>query len=104
MDITAAAGRTTREQMLAGELHLAPDPELIALGNRARERLRAFNDTPRERAEDRAAILHRLFARFGRSWIESPFSVDYGVHVAIGEFLLRQHELHLSRQRADHHR
>ncbi|HET7716050.1 MAG TPA: sugar O-acetyltransferase [Bauldia sp.] len=79
-------GRTMREKMLAGEIHLAPDPELIAIGNRARALVRTLNDTPREAAAERAAILKSLFGRFGRSWIESPFSVDYGVHVEIGDF------------------
>jgi maltose O-acetyltransferase len=87
--VTIAAnddGRSAREKMLAGELHLAPDPELIAMGNRARALTRAFNALPREEAEERVAILTQLFGRFGRSWIESPFTVDYGVHVAIGEY------------------
>jgi maltose O-acetyltransferase len=79
-------GRSAREKMLAGELHLAPDPELIAMGNRARALTREFNAIPREQVEERVAILKQLFGRFGRSWIESPFTVDYGVHVEIGEF------------------
>lgn len=79
-------GRTAREKMLAGEIHLAPDPELVAMGNHARALLRDFNATPREQAEARVAILNRLLGRFGRSWVESPFTVDYGVHVEIGAF------------------
>lgn len=86
MAIAAGDVRTTREMMLAGEVHLAPDPELIAMGNRARALLRDFNATPRDQAEERVAILNRLLGHFGRSWIESPFTVDYGVHVEIGEF------------------
>ena len=83
---TARDERTAREKMLAGELHLAPDPDLIAMGNRARALLRTFNAIPREQAEERAAILATLFGRFGRSWIESPFTADYGAHIEIGEF------------------
>ena len=45
--VPVTEGRTAREKMLAGELHYAPDPELIALGNEGRERMKAFNETPR---------------------------------------------------------
>ncbi len=82
----ARDGRTAREKMLAGDLHLAPDPELIAMGNRARALLRTFNGMPRERAEERAAVLRELLGGFGRSWVESPFTVDYGVHTEIGDY------------------
>lgn len=86
MRLVATKDRTEHEKMLAGDLFLSPDPELIAIGNRARQRTLALNATPREQAPERIAILKSLFGRFGRSWIESPFSVDYGVNVEIGDF------------------
>ena len=96
------AGR--REKMLAGERHLAPDPELIAIGNRARALLRTLNQLPREQAEERAAVLRELLGGFGRSWIELPFTVDYGRPHHDRRLQLRQRQLHLPRQRAHHHR
>ena len=86
MDRAVHEGRSTLEMMLAGERHLAPDPELIAIGNRARAHLRALNQLPREYAGERAAVLRELLGGFGRSWIESPFTVDYGVHTTIGDY------------------
>lgn len=86
MNRTLHEGRPTLAMMLAGERHLAPDPELIAIGNRARAHLRTLNALPRERAGERAAVLRDLLGGFGRSWIESPFTLDYGVHTAIGDF------------------
>src|SRR5690349_21182345 len=84
MDEAMHDSRSTLAKMLAGERHLAPDPELIAIGNRARALLRTLNDLPRERAAERAEVLRDLFGGFGRSWIETPFTVDYGVHTTIG--------------------
>jgi maltose O-acetyltransferase len=86
MDTTSASDRNSVEQMLAGERHLAPDPGHLAIGNRARAHLRTLNALPREQAEERAAVLRALLGGFGRSWIESPFTVDYGIHTTIGEF------------------
>jgi maltose O-acetyltransferase len=86
MDITLQDARSTQARMLAGERHHAPDPELTAIGNRARALLRALNQLPREEAGARAAVLRDLLGGFGRSWIESPFTVDYGVHTTIGDF------------------
>ena len=84
--VPVADGRSTREKMLAGELHYAPDPELIALGNAGRARMKAFNETPRTDPAARAAAAKALFGRFGKSWVESPVTVDYGVHIEIGDF------------------
>jgi maltose O-acetyltransferase len=81
----ATTGRTELEKMVNGEIFLSPDPELLAIGNRARTLTRALNETPRENREPRMAILKDLLGRIGGSWIESPFSVDYGLNVEIGE-------------------
>lgn len=78
--------RSERDKMLAGEMYLSPDPELRSLITAARVRLRKFNDTPNDNAPARIAALKALLGRFGRSWIESPFTVDYGINVEIGDF------------------
>lgn len=78
-------GRSAREKMLASDRYEVPDPELTALANRARDVLRRFNDTSNDEPGERIALLRGLLARFGRSWIESPFRVDYGFNVAIGD-------------------
>lgn len=74
--------------MLAGELYLASDPELLAARTRARAILREYNATGPEAAERRAALLRGLFARLGpRVEIEPPFHCDYGWNIAAGDNL-----------------
>jgi maltose O-acetyltransferase len=31
-------------------------------------------------------VIRELLGGFGRSWIESPFTIDYGVHTTIGDY------------------
>jgi maltose O-acetyltransferase len=71
---------TAREQMLAGELYDATDPELAADRERARALLQRYT------SERDPALLGTLFGRLGNgAAVEAPFHCDYGWNIALGE-------------------
>jgi acetyltransferase-like isoleucine patch superfamily enzyme len=70
--------------MYAGEPFLRPDPELDALQDAARIRIKAFNETPESDFPARLAALAELFGRPVDCLIRSPFLVDYGCNIRIG--------------------
>lgn len=71
--------------MLAGELYLPGDPELVALRRRAQDLTRAYNATIVGDDDRRAPILDDLLGSCGRGTaIRAPFFVDYGVHIHLG--------------------
>jgi maltose O-acetyltransferase len=77
-----------RERMLAGELYLAYDPELVAARLRTRQRLRVYNATSPGEAERRRQLLSELLGRLdGRVEIEPPFYCDYGWNITAGDNL-----------------
>ena len=61
--MTTPTGQKAR--MLAGELYLASDPELVAAHLRAQALLARFNATAADAGEERRALLAHLFAKFG---------------------------------------
>ncbi|MCY1004188.1 sugar O-acetyltransferase [Nannocystis pusilla] len=75
-----------REKMLAGELYLAADPELVGLRRAARRLTRRFNETTEDEVETRLEILRTLLGRCGsRLEIEPPFRCDYGANIEVGD-------------------
>ncbi len=74
-----------RERMLAGDLYLADDPDLIRENAHAQRLTHAFNTgdpTDRERARE---LLCELLGGFGEnSAIRPPLHVDYGYQTTIG--------------------
>jgi maltose O-acetyltransferase len=77
---------TEREKMLAGELYDASDPELVLARRRARDLLRAFNESRDEEHDARRQILGELLGAVGEgAWIEPPFSCDYGRNITLGD-------------------
>lgn len=77
-----------RERMLAGELYLPYDPELVAARLRTRRRLQVYNATTPDEAERRRALLADLFGRLdGKIEIEPPFYCDYGENITAGDNL-----------------
>ena len=79
-----ADGRSPRERMLAGDLYLAADPELIAMHVRATGLMEAFNAAGRDR-DERRRILAELLGSVGEdTGIRPPLYVDYGTHISIG--------------------
>lgn len=77
---------TEREKMLAGELYDCSDPELLAQWHRAKDLVRAYNQTVSEALEEKDRILTALLGKRGANlWITPPFFVDYGVNIFFGD-------------------
>jgi maltose O-acetyltransferase len=75
-----------REKMLAGELYLAADPELVAGRVRARRLTARLAATDPGDAAGRRAVLAELFAAIGDGVeVEAPFHCDYGRNTTLGE-------------------
>ncbi|QDT15912.1 sugar O-acetyltransferase [Alienimonas californiensis] len=80
------APRSMRQRMLAGELYLANDAELVALRQRATRLCAAHAATDPADASGRTAILADLFGSLGPgAEVTPPFRCDYGAHVTVGE-------------------
>ena len=78
-------GRSQRERMLAGDLYLADDPELIEMALRAARLQDEFNRAPSTDLARRQAVLGELLAAIGvGTVIRPPFFCDYGSHTRIG--------------------
>lgn len=68
-----------KQKMLAGELYLATDPELVAGRKRARRLTRLYNQTTEEELETRSQLLKDLFGELGDAEIEPPSTVTMAV-------------------------
>lgn len=76
---------TEKAKMLAGELYLASDPELVAMRQRARRLIRLFNASTEMDVEPRTRILRELLGTCGdRIEIEPTLRVDYGSNIHLG--------------------
>lgn len=79
---------TEKQKMLAGDLYLASDPELVADRLRARNLLHTYNTTMPDRTVERSQILKDLFGSIGQdNEIEPPFYCDYGYNIFAGRKL-----------------
>jgi maltose O-acetyltransferase len=79
---------TEKQKMLAGELYLAEDPELIADNKRASRLLRMYSATTEEQQEQRKQILQELLGKVGdKIFIVPPFHCDYGSNIYAGNGL-----------------
>lgn len=77
--------RSQRERMLAGDLYLADDPELVAAHLAAQALLAAFNATAATEAAQRNDLLTRLFGSWGEGAVLKPtLRCDYGFNISIG--------------------
>ena len=71
---------TEREKMLAGDLYVANDPDLVAARARARALVRTYNAAPD------AVTLRELLGHVGaRVEVVPPLQVDYGTYVTLGD-------------------
>lgn len=78
--------RSERENMLAGELYDALDPELVAARNRARDLCQALNASREGDQELRRSICTELFGIGGETvWMQPPFYCDYGSNIELGD-------------------
>ena len=80
----AGDARSQRERMLAGDLYIADDPELIQESLQAQTLLKAFNDSSPE-PEGRRRLLLDLLGSLGvGTEIRPPLYCDYGTNLHIG--------------------
>lgn len=82
--IKATPIKSEKEKMLAGELYDAFDPELLAERQRAKRLCFSLNMTSPDDKDKRDTLVQELLGR-NDAWIESPFHVDYGIHITIGK-------------------
>jgi maltose O-acetyltransferase len=81
-------GKTEKQKMLASELYLASDPQLVAENKRACSLLRRYSTTTEEQQEQRIQILQELFGKVGSPvQIVPPFHCDYGSNIYVGNNL-----------------
>ncbi|MCK6256461.1 acetyltransferase [Fictibacillus sp. KIGAM418] len=78
--------RTEKEKMIAGEMYLAGDPELINERQAARKLTRIYNQTVETDDEQRVFLLKQLFGSTKKNlYIEPAFRCDYGYNIHVGE-------------------
>jgi maltose O-acetyltransferase len=76
-------GGTEKQKMLAGELYLPTDPELVAERRRCEAALRSFNAEQDE--ERRMAVLRTILGSVGSdAVVMPPFACDYGYNLSLG--------------------
>lgn len=72
--------------MLANELYLASDPELVTESRQAFHLTRLYNGVAAENLEQRSEILRELFGKVGENiQIVPPFHCDYGRNIYVGD-------------------
>jgi len=71
--------------MLAGELYLAGDEELVSERAHAQSLLELYNDTRDAEGEERTRLLRDLLGEMGGGVVVRPtFRCDYGYNISIG--------------------
>lgn len=77
---------TEKELMLAGELYVASDAELVEMQLKKFRFMDAFNETRYEDFAERERLARELFAHVGKNiMINKPFHCDYGSNISIGD-------------------
>jgi maltose O-acetyltransferase len=80
------SGLTEREKMIAGQVYLPSDPDLVAARAEARRLARAFTGVDPAALDEQRELLSRLFAHVGeRVTVEAPFHCDYGWNITLGD-------------------
>jgi maltose O-acetyltransferase len=77
--------RTQRERMVAGDLYLADDPQLVQESRRAEALTKEYNESSPLDPARRMRILGDLLGSIGEETeIRPPLYCDYGFHIHIG--------------------
>lgn len=77
---------TELEKMLHGDLYNGDDLELMKMWYEGKRKIQKFNQLPPESLEERNTLLSKLLGSTGINlWIASPFYVDYGFNIYIGD-------------------
>ncbi|AHI05453.1 hexapeptide repeat-containing transferase [Bdellovibrio bacteriovorus W] len=78
--------KSHKERMIAGELYLGTDLELIEDQRTVQTLVRDFNKSKPKDAGRRWDLLGQIFANVGKNTvIRPPFHCDYGYNISIGE-------------------
>jgi maltose O-acetyltransferase len=78
-------GRSQRDRMLAGDLYIALDAELIEMAERAGRLQDEYNRVSNGDDVRQRAILEELLGAIGEgTYLRPPFFCDYGSHIRIG--------------------
>ncbi len=78
--------KTEKQKMLAGELYLAADLELVKERENARRLTRLYNQTKETESGRRQELIKELFGSVeGTAFIEPSFRCDYGYNIHIGD-------------------
>lgn len=74
-----------KEKMIAGELYLPGDPELVRERARNQELQRRYNKTTVSEQSERQPILREWLGSYGEGCaIRTPFYADYGYNIHLG--------------------
>ncbi len=76
---------TEYEKMLAGEVYLATDPELLSMLNATKDLCWEYNRLRPTLLEERNRMLRQMLGRADEdTFINQPFLCDYGKHIRVG--------------------
>jgi len=77
--------RTMHERMLAGDLYIADDPDIVEASHASLDLMEAYNATTSRQEPLRRRLLEELLGSVGEDTaIRPPFYVDYGSNIRIG--------------------
>lgn len=77
---------TEREKMLAGQVYMATDPDLITELNRVKDLCRKYNQLQPTLLKERNEMLRQMLGKADEdTFINQPFLCDYGKHIRVGK-------------------
>ncbi|MCM3781682.1 sugar O-acetyltransferase [Neobacillus mesonae] len=77
---------TEKEKMIAGQLYLSWDAELVKDREYARRLTRLYNQSIESDREHRTELINKLFGSVGENvYVESTFRCDYGYNIHVGD-------------------
>lgn len=94
MTFSSSEEKTEEQKMLDGELYMAWDDVLVQQRMRAKEYCFQYNQIPPSDTTKRQALMHEmLYGQCNRDkiHIESPFHIDYGLHLSVGDNFYANH-------------
>ncbi|MDX8046456.1 maltose acetyltransferase domain-containing protein [Gracilibacillus sp. S3-1-1] len=78
--------KTEKEKMIAGEMYLSGDLDLVKERRHARKLVRAYNATTEEDIHERKQILGELLGSGGHTaFMEPTIRFDYGYNIHVGK-------------------
>ena len=78
------------QKMLAGELYDADDAMLVRMRIHARSLMQVYNQTAYDKTQRAMLLKHILGGMGNNADIQTPFYVDYGCHIEVGDNFLKR--------------